>query len=123
MREKLFNTLKSLYPTYWVGQYNGKAKEPYVVIKFNNQSTSNATTAAGWQMFEVMVYVPIQSILPMEKMIDTIINALINDYEFTGNITPDFVDTDKEAWMRSIQFRIPKEIKRGYRTWQTYYME
>lgn len=111
MRKKIFYILKGLYPVYFIGQHTGQCTSPYLVLKFGNQSTSINNNIAGWQVFEAMCYCPKSSIVPLDDMIEKVKNALKNDFEYTGNITPDYLDEDKLAFMRSIQFRIPKEVR------------
>lgn len=110
MRKRIFDKLNILYPTYFTGQHSGICAEPIIVIKYGNSSSSSNTSKAGWQIFEVMVYAPISSILVLDEMEENVLSSLKNDFEFTGDITPDFIDTDKQAWMRSIKYRIPKTI-------------
>lgn len=110
MRKNIFDLLKSLYPVYSIGQHTGQCISPYVVLKFNGQSSSINNKNAGWQVFEVMCYCPKSSIVPLDGMIEEVKNALKSEFEYTGNITPDYLDEDKLAFMRSIQFRIPKEV-------------
>jgi len=113
-RTSLYQILNALYPTYFIGQNTDNFESPYLVIKYNNQSKSVNNQAAGWQLFEIMCYVPYNdennSILPIDVMIEVVRKALLNDYEHTGNITPDYIDVDKKCAMRSIEFRIPKEV-------------
>lgn len=111
MRKKIFDILKTLYPTYAVGQHEGLCTSPYLVLKFNEQMTSINNDNCGWQFFKVMCYCPKSSIAPLDGMIEKAKQTLTaNGFEFTGNITPDFLDDTKQAFMKSIEFRIPKEV-------------
>ena len=109
-RLEIYNAVKIVCTAYWVGQHQGECTSPYTVIKFKNQSTSINNAIAGWQVFEVMAYVPRTSIATIDNTIKSIQVALINiGAEPTGNVTPDFLDTEKNAIMRSVEFRIPKQ--------------
>ena len=109
-RLEIYNAVKTVCTAYWVGQHQGECTSTYAVIKFKNQSTSINNAIAGWQVFEVMVYVPRASIATIDSIVSNIQVALINiSAEPTGNITPDFLDTEKNAIMRSVEFRIPKQ--------------
>lgn len=111
MRKKIFNILSKLYPTYAIGQHEGLCTSPYLVLKFNEHMTSMNNSSCGWQLFKVLCYCPKSSIAPLDEMIDKVKQALTsNGFENTGNITPDFLDDTKQAFMRSIEFRIPKEV-------------
>jgi hypothetical protein len=59
-----------------------------------------------------MIYVPTSSTAPLETFQKKILDAMgvFENVEFTGRITPDFLDTEVKAFMRSVQFRIPKQI-------------
>ena len=113
-RQDLYTVLNSKYPTFGVGQNTDNFVSPYLVVKYNNQSRSINNKEAGWQVFEVMCYVPYNdennSILPIDTMLEVVREALQDNYEPTGNVTPDYIDTDKKCAMRSIEFRIPKEV-------------
>lgn len=110
-RQSLYDTVKTVCPTYWVGQHEGECKKPYAVIKYKAQSTSLNNANAGWQYLEVMVYVPHTSTATIESLQESIKIALAQaGAEPTGNKTPDYVDTEKKAIMRSEEFRIPKVI-------------
>ena len=109
-RLQLYNEVAKTCPAYWIGQHQGECLTTYAVIKFKNQSNSINNAIAGWQYFEVMVYVPNTSISGVDSTIASIQTALINlGAESTGNITPDYLETEKNAIMRSIEFRIPKQ--------------
>lgn len=109
-RLQIYNAVKTICTTHWVGQHQGECVSTYAVIKYNNQSTSTNNAIAGWQTVEVMVYVPRSSIASIDNTIKSIQVALINTgAEPTGNVTPDFLDTEKNAIMRSVSFRIPKQ--------------
>lgn len=110
-RKEIFDIANALYPTYWISQPIGECADSYIVLKYKSQSPSIENSKAGWQYVDVMLYVPKSSILPLDKMADDIITAFKDRLEFTGNITPDFIDVDSKAIMRSIEFRIPKIIK------------
>jgi len=113
-RTTLYALLNTIYPTYGVGQNTSDFENPYLVVKYNTQTRSSNNKEAGWQLFEVMCYVPYNdennSILPIDTMLIDVRRVLLSLYEPTGNITPDYIDVDKKCAMRSIEFRIPKEV-------------
>lgn len=109
-RTELYNLLKTVYPTYWIGQKYGKATEPYLVIKYKNQGLSINNGIAGWQYFEVMVYVPKSSALALDTGLEKVKEVLQGVAEPTGNVTPDYLDSELGAYMRSVEYRLPKRI-------------
>lgn len=109
-RKTIYDRLIPLYPTYWIGQNQSECTKTYLVIKYKDQSASVKNSQCGWQLLEVMIYVPISSPANMEKALNDVKGALKDIIEPTGNITPDFLDTDVKAIMRSIEFRYPKEV-------------
>lgn len=109
-RLQVYNVVKTICTAYWIGQHQGECLTTYAVIKYKNQTNSIDNAIAGWQYFEVMVYVPNLSFSSIDSTIASIQTVLINlGAESTGNITPDYLDTEKNAIMRSIEFRIPKQ--------------
>lgn len=111
MRKIIFDLLNSLYPTYGIGQHENDCLSPYLVLKFDNQNSSISGGLGGWQVFQVMVYIPDSSILLMDVILEEVKNKLVADFiEPTNNITPDFRDTMIKAYMRSMEFKIPKGL-------------
>ncbi len=109
-RATLFNTIKTVCPTYWVGQHQGECLSTYAVIKYKNQTNSIGNGIAGWQYIDVMVYIPQKSIIGVDETLSSIKTALLlQGIEATGNKTPDYLDAEKKAIMRSEEYRIPKQ--------------
>lgn len=107
-RIELTETLNSLYPTYQIGM-NPNGRRDYLVLARKPQMGS--TNPYGcWEYWEVMCYCP-KTLLLLDTVVDNVLGVLRTlDIELTGNITPDFYDEDVKAYMRSIEFRIPKEV-------------
>lgn len=112
LRNEVFDKLNSLYSTYAIGQKKDLCTSPYFVIKFDNQSVSTESKKGAIQNFEVLVYVPDTGIAPLDGIVKEVIDLFKDDksIEFTGNITPDYHDEEKDAYMRSIQFIKPKGL-------------
>jgi hypothetical protein len=109
MRKKIYDLLNALYPSYFLGQKDGMCEDTYLVIKFNEQQQSLVNTKGAFQYLEVMVYVSQNSIAPIDGAIKGVIEAIREVAEPTGYITPDFLDTDVQAYTKSIQFKMKKE--------------
>jgi len=109
-RKEVYDILNAMHPTYWLAQPQGECKKPYFVIKYKNKTLSIGNGKAGWLYIDVMVYVPMASISPMDGIINEVKSALSGKLEPTGNETPDYLDTDVKAYMRSVEFRAPQEI-------------
>ena len=111
-RLQIYNAIKTVCTTYWVGQHQGECVSTYAVIKYKNQANSINNKAAGWQYIDVMVYVPNTSVSLLDSTLASIKAALVSiGLEPTGNMTPDYLDTDKKAYMRSEEYRSPKQIE------------
>lgn len=83
----------------------------WIVVKFQNQQPSISSTKGGWQYVDIMCYVDKNSILPLDRLMQKSKLALKSaGAELTGVETPDFYDSELEAFMRSFQIRIPKEV-------------
>lgn len=109
-RKEIFDVLNAMYPTHWLAQPQGICKKPYIIVKYKNKGLSTSNGKAGWQYIDVMVYVPMASISPLDGIITEVKNALRVKLEPTGNETPDFLDTEVQAYMKSVEFRAPQEI-------------
>lgn len=110
-RQDIYDATSVVCDSYWIGQHEGECITKYVVLKFNSQSPSIENKKGGWQYLEVMAYVPDTSISLLDPLTNNLLTALLQlGLEPTGNMTPDYLDTDKKAFMRSIEFRMPKEI-------------
>lgn len=109
-RKTLHDKLITVLPVHWVGQPEGICKKPYIVAKYKSQTKSVSNDRAGWQYLDIMVYVPKTSVLALDGYIAQVQTALKDITEPTGNITPDYLDQQVEAIMRSIEFRMPKEV-------------
>lgn len=109
-RLQLTNILEGLLPTYSVGQKTGLCTEPYLVVKYKPQIPSVSNSHGGWQYLEIMVYVPDTSIIALDGILTQVKTTLRGLVEITGNMTPDYHDQEVKAYMRAIEFRIPKEV-------------
>jgi len=110
-RKEIFDLVNTVCPAHWVGQHQGECKKPYAVIKYKNQSTSLNSAVAGWQYIDIMVYVPCTSTATIDSKMDEVRSALVGaGVEPTGNRTPDYIDQEKKALMRSEEYRMPKVI-------------
>ncbi len=110
-RLDIYNEVKKVCTTYSVGQHNGECISTYAVLKFDFQDKSTNNRGAGWQTFQVMVYVPKTSIVGIDATLTSIREKLIAiGVEETGKITPDYIDEEKKAIMRSEYYNIPKQI-------------
>lgn len=111
-RKALYDLIKAVYPTYFVGQHKGECKTLHVVIKYKGQIKSVGNGGCGWQYVDIMVYAPHTSALGIEEAL-TAIRTVLKEagLEPTGLMTPDFLDTEKLAIMRSEEYRLPKELQ------------
>lgn len=106
MRNMISKILKKEYDTFPINTKKGTAKSPYVVIKFSEESLSNENSLCSFIYFEVLAYVPNNSIAPMDDVVNNVKNALKDVAEFTGRITEDYFDDNVQAYMRAIEFKI-----------------
>lgn len=109
MRKRIFNALDSIYPCYSIAEHKGKCESPYIVMKFENQFNSLSNSNCGWQVVTFFLYSPLGDITVLDSMIKPVKNAL-SFLEWTGEITSEIVDEQKEAYCRRLKFRIPKEV-------------
>lgn len=110
MRKRLFDILDKIYPCYAIGEHKGKCDSPYIVMKFDSQLVSISNSGCGWQMLTIFLYAPLGDITVLDDMTIPIKNALKNIVEFTGEISPEEIEEEKEAYFKILKFRIPKEV-------------
>lgn len=83
----------------------------WIVVMKKDQKPSLSSSKGGWLYFDIMCYVDKGSILPLDNLMTKAKSALKKmGVEFTGIETPDFFDTELEAFMVSFEIRIPKEV-------------
>lgn len=109
-RKEIFDILDPLYPCYAIGEHQGECKAPYAVLKFDNQVQSMNNANCGWQFVHVFLYAPLGDITVLDDMAIKAQEALKGNLEFTGDITPELIDDDKQAYFRRLKYRIPKEV-------------
>lgn len=106
IRKDINDVLKKQYPIYPINTQKGEAKKTYLVLKFSEESKSNQNSFGSFIYFEVLVYVPSNSIAPMEDEVNKVKLLLSDVAEFTGRVTEDYFDDNVKAYMRSIEFKI-----------------
>lgn len=109
-RKDMFDILDPVFPCYAIGEHQGECTEPYVVLKFDSQIQSMNNSQCGWQFVHVFLYTPLGDITVLDDMLDKIKKALKGNLEFTGDITPELIDDEKQAYFRRLKYRIPKEV-------------
>ena len=109
-RIDIMNILDTVAPTFPPATKSGKLDKWIVVMK-KNQQPSLSSKKGGWLYLDIMCYVDRSSILPLDGLIETAKTVLKTaGVELTGVETPDFHDTELEAFMNSFEIRIPKEV-------------
>lgn len=106
IRKDICSILKNQYPVFTIDRKKGIAHNPYFVVKFSEESKSLENSLGSFVNFEVLVYVPSNSISPMNEIISQVKLALVDVAEFTGRVTEDYFDDNVNAYMRSIEFRV-----------------
>lgn len=106
MRKMISDILKKKYPIFPINTKKNSAKETYLVIKFSEEGLSSENSLGSFMYFEILVYVPSNSILPIDSAVNDVKNILSNVAEFTGRVTEDYFDDNVQAYMRAIQFKI-----------------
>ena len=109
-RTDVMNALDAVAKTFPPATKSGTLDKWIVVMK-KNQQPSLSSKKGGWLYFDIMCYVDSGSILPIDELMENAKSALKNiGIEITGVETPDFYDTELEAFMTSFEIRIPKEV-------------
>lgn len=99
-------------PVYPISAKRGQDIKDWIVIKAGLELRGGASDRGGWQYYEALCYTNQTSIAPVDSMIDRVKEWLKDrdEIELSGTITPDFYDDQLGAYMRSIGFRLPKEV-------------
>ena len=106
---KCLDSVAGTYPPSTKPKSQDLAK--WIVVMKKDQKPSLSSSKGGWLYFDILCYVDKGSILPLDGLVEDAKAALRKlDVEFTGIETPDFFDTELEAFMISFEIRIPKEV-------------
>jgi hypothetical protein len=96
--QKIYLHLKKLgYEVYSAGQKRDKCQTSYVVIK-ENGVVAMVGNVAGYKLFDIIIYHPIDNYSTMEFFTENIKEAInaIDELIPTGNETPSIID-DQQA--------------------------
>ena len=107
MRKLICDILRKKYPISAISIKSDKVIRPYLVVKIAESRRSTTNSLCAFFYFEVLVYVPNNSISPIDNVVKDVIDMLKDTAEFTGRVTYDFYDDVVGAYMRTIEFRIP----------------
>lgn len=109
-RSELTNLLKQVNENvHPVQALIGKVKTPRIILKRISPVKSRSNSLAGWSYWSVMCYAPGNSMLIVDDMFYRVKDLFKNHpvIEITGDETPDYYDDELEAYMRSLDIRIP----------------
>lgn len=112
--QKIYLHLKKLgYEVYSIGQKRDKCQRSYVVIKENGK-TALVGNVAGYKLFDIIIYHPMDSYSTMEPYVENIKQALttIGELRPTGNETPAIIDSEVDAYTTSVIYQQFKQLRR-----------
>lgn len=112
--QKIYLHLSKLgYEVYSIGQKRDKCENSYVVIK-ENGTTATAGNVAGYKLFDIIIYHPMDNYSTMEPYVENIKQALtaINELRPTGNETPAIMDSEVSAYTTSVAYQQFKRLRR-----------
>lgn len=109
-RKDIADIIASKYPCFAIGTNKGECTKPYAVLKYDTQLNSVRNIQCGWQYIHIFCYVPKINILELDDMVEDVVTLLKDKLEFTGEITQDLLEEEKQAFSRRLKFRIPKEV-------------
>lgn len=113
--QKIYLHLKKIgYDVYSVGQKRTKCTNSYVVIK-EDGVTAVAGNVAGYKLFDIIIYHPIDNYSSMEAYVENIKLAMegIDELKPTGNETPTIIDSEVDAYTTSISYQQFKRLRRN----------
>ncbi len=112
--QKIYLHLSKLgYDVYSMGQKRDKCQNSYVVIK-ESGVYALAANVAGYKLFDVIIYHPIENYSSMENYVENIKTALksIDELRPTGNETPPIIDSEVQAYTTSVSYQQFKQLRR-----------
>lgn len=112
--QKIYLHLSKLgYEVYSIGQKRDKCQKSYVVIK-ENGVTAMVGNVAGYKLFDIIIYHPIDNYSTMEPYVENIKQALaaIDELRPTGNETPAIIDDEVGAYTTSVGYQQFKRLRR-----------
>lgn len=112
--QKIYLHLAKLgYEVYSPGQKRDKCQNSYVVIK-ESGVVAMVGNIAGYKLFDIIIYHPIENYSTMEFYIENIKEAIkdINELRPTGNETPCIVDSEVQAHTTSVSYQQFKQLRR-----------
>jgi hypothetical protein len=112
--QKIYLHLSKLgYETYSIGQKRDKCQNSYVVIK-ENGTNAMIGNVAGYKLFDIVIYHPIDTYSTMEPYVENIKEAikLIDELRPTGNETPPIIDSEVQGYTTSVTYQQFKRLRR-----------
>lgn len=96
---------------YSIGQHEGKCKEPFVIIEeVGEQKENNYTLKIKY--VDLVVCYPKGFYSELEDYVNTVIDTMegYTRATFTGNISDVMIETDKEAYIVVLSYKVYKGI-------------
>jgi len=112
--QKIYLYLKKLgYEVYSAGQKRDKCQTSYVVIK-ENGIVAMIGNIAGYKLFDIIIYHPMDIYSTMEPYVENIKKAIkdIDELRPTGNETPPIIDSEVQAYTTSVTYQQFKQLRR-----------
>lgn len=112
--QKIYLHLSKLgYEVYSIGQKRDKCQKSYVVVK-ENGTTATAGNVAGYKLFDIIIYHPMDNYSTLEPYVENIKQALtaIGELRPTGNETPAIIDSEVDAYTTSVIYQQFKKLRR-----------
>lgn len=111
----IYNFLKNLdFDVYFRGQHKGFCVSNYVVIASTGDTKIPAASTVQ-NTIEIMCYVPTKVSSELEEFCDQVKDAMKGMYPMIIPLHSDigdYVDDDKKAVMRTVQYKFYKKIER-----------
>lgn len=112
--QKIYLNLTKLgYEVYSPGQKRDKCQKSYVVIK-ENGVVAMVGNVAGYKLFDIIIYHPMDTYSTMESYVENIKEAikLIDELRPTGNETPPIIDSEVQGYTTSVTYQQFKQLRR-----------
>lgn len=110
-RQKLHDILSQVAPVSQLSNRSGVIKKDTLILR-KKPSIASLNSAVGTNVYwEVMCYVPENSTVALDTLVDKVITALRkNGVDVTNSFGEDYHDEELKAYMSTVEIRTPKVI-------------
>lgn len=110
-RQRLHDILSQVASVHQLSNRSGVIKKETIILR-KKPSIPSLNSAVGTNIYwEVMCYVPENSVVALDNLVDKVIKVLkLNGVDVTNSFGEDYHDEELKAYMSTVEIRTPKVI-------------